>query len=239
MMDCWDVRELKTDLQVLIDLIEKYKIPCDVQTIHGLVGRFYSLNNFEYSLNDIVFNINKTIAGSQPEMEEYSVFFNSILYTIEEKATNVDCISNFLFEINIEGHVSDRYETLKSCWHLDKHIESDDGNDGVPKFTHPSYHFQFGGDFIQNCEKGDLGILANPRIPHPPMDVFLGFNFIINNFYNRKDYDFVNRILQDYDYQIIIKRAQERLWIPYFKAFDASNTHNDFTISKIFPLYIN
>jgi len=238
-MDCWNVRELKNDLQLLIDLIEKYKIPCEVKTIHDFMGKFYSVDNFEYSFNDIVFKINKTIAGSQPEMEEYYVFFNNILCTLEEKITNVDCISNFLFEINIEGHISDRHETLKSCWHLDKHIESDDGSDGVPKFTHPSYHFQFGGDFIRDCEKGDLGILANPRLPHPPMDIFLGFNFIINNFYNRKDYEFVNNILQDYDYQVIIKRAQERLWMPYFKAFDTSNTHNDFTVSKIFPLYIN
>ena len=84
-----------------------------------------------------------------------------------------------------------------------------------------------------------MGILANPRIPHPPMDIFLGFNFIINNFYNRKDYDFVENMSQDYNYQMIIKRAQDRLWQPYFKAFDSANTHNDFTINRVFPLYIS
>ena len=36
----------------------------------------------------------------------------------------------------------------------------------------------------------------------------------------------------------IIKRAQERLWSPYFKAFDSTNTHQDFTMSNLFPLYI-
>lgn len=238
-MGCWEIREFKNDLEILVGLIEKYKVPCEIKVVHDLIGKFYEINNFEYSLHNIVFKIDKKISGSQPDMEEYELFFNNIISTEIEKQNDYDCISDFLFEINIEGHISDRMNSLKSCWHLDKHIENEDGSDGVPKFTHPSYHFQFGGNFIESCEKGDLGILANPRIPHPPMDIFLGFNFIINNFYNRKDYGFVENILQNYDYQEIIKRAQERLWQPYFKAFDSTNTHNDFTINKIFPLYIS
>lgn len=238
-MECWALREFKNDLDLFVNLIDKYKVPCDIEKIHKLIGKFYEIKNFEYSLQDVIFKINKKIAGSQPDMEEFYIFFNNDISTTEDKQVNRDCISSFLFEINIEGHISNSLETLKSCWHLDKHIESEDGEDGIPKFTHPSYHFQFGGEFIEGCDKGDLGILANPRIPHPPMDIFLGFNFIINNFYNRKDYDFVENISQDYNYQMIIKRAQERLWQPYFKAFDSTNIHNDFTINRVFPLYIN
>ncbi|KFC35507.1 hypothetical protein HZQ67_04090 [Elizabethkingia anophelis] len=238
-MECWEIREFKNDLDILISLVEKYKIPCEVTKVHDLLGKFYEINNFEYSLRNITFKINKKIAGSQPDMEEYYIFFNNDISTIVEKQIDKDCISSFLFEINIEGHISTRMDTLKSCWHLDKHIESEDGNDGIPKFTHPSYHFQFGGEFIEKCDKGELGILANPRIPHPPMDIFLGFNFIINNFYNRRDYSFVEAILNNYDYQQIIKRAQDRLWHPYFKAYDSINNHNDFTINRVFPLYIN
>jgi len=238
-MECWEIRDFKNDLEKLVELIDKYKIPCEISDVHNLIGKFYELKNFDYRLFNIAFKINKKIAGSQPDMEEYEVFFNNVISTKTDKQDNFDCITEFLFEINIEGHISEKMESLKSCWHLDKHIESTNGHDGTPKFTHPSYHFQFGGEFIQSSDKGDLGILANPRIPHPPMDIFLGFNFIINNFYNRNDYDFVNKLLENYDYLYILKRAQDRLWLPYFKAFDQTNTHNDFTVNKIFPLYIN
>ncbi|MCO4303648.1 hypothetical protein NGQ54_03440 [Riemerella anatipestifer] len=236
-MMCWDIRNFNKDLQTFIELVDKYKIPCEIIGIYSLIGKLNEINNFDYKLTNIVFKIDKKISGGNPNnMEEYSIFLDNIIRTNKSKNLNNDCILEYLFEINIEGHTPEK--KLKSCWHLDKHIESKGSNDGTPKFTHPSYHFQFGGNFIENCDKGELGILSSPRIPHPPMDIFLGFNFIVNNFYSKKDYEFVNKLLEDYRYQEIIKRAQERLWIPYFKAFDSSNTHNDFKIEKIFPLYI-
>ena len=239
MMECWEIRSLKNDLEMLAFLVDKYKIPCEINEVHNLLGKFHIIDNFEYSLSNIVFKIDKKISGSQPSMEHYDIYLNNNIYTALDKKTDSDCITQYLFEINIDGHVSDKNYPLRSCWHLDKHIESSDCSDGEPKYTHPSYHFQFGGNFIENCETGEIGILANPRIPHPPMDVFLGFNFIINNFYSKKDYTFVAQIIKDNDYTEIIKRAQKRLWNPYFQAFETDCNHKDFTIKKIFPLYIS
>lgn len=240
-MEYWEVKNFKDDLQKLADLIEQYNVPCEITDIYSLIGNFYNLNHFNYQLLNIGFNINKKIAGSYPDMDEYKIFLTNTIETLEPKNVDVDCIQEYVFELNIDGNYLDEkgeIKTLRSCWHLDKHVESADGTDGIPKFTHPSYHFQFGGDYITGRDTGELGILANPRLPHPPMDIFLGFNFVINNFFNRGDYEFVNKILSDYDYHVIIKRAQERCWDSYFRGFDSSSNHKDFTMTKIFPMYI-
>mgnify|MGYP004551155797 CR=1 FL=1 len=46
-MECWEIREFKNDLEILVSLIEKYKVPCEINVIHDLIGRFYEINNFE------------------------------------------------------------------------------------------------------------------------------------------------------------------------------------------------
>ncbi|QGM81191.1 hypothetical protein [Otariodibacter oris] len=240
-MKNWEIRSFHKDLQTFAELLEQYHVPCQIDPIYTIIGTLSNphSHSIKYTLNNIPFKISKKISGSLPvDMEEYQIFFDNSISIDKSNTFNEDCISEYLFEINITGYTFEKEAPLKSCWHLDRHIESESGGDGIPRFTHPSYHFQFGGRFIDKCDTGDLGILSAPRIPHPPMDIFLGIHFIINNFYSRKDYNFVNEILENYDYQEIIKRAQERLWVPYFKAFSLANTHNDFTINKVFPLYI-
>ena len=165
------------------------------------------------------------------------IFFPFIPQTQQWHPQVSKFIENFLFELNIDAYALENGldgKPYKNCWHLDKHILST-----APKYTHPTYHFHFGGNYLNGLDTGEISIFSFPRLPHPPMDIFLGFHFIISNFYSSKEYSFVNELKGNEDYKSIIKRAQERLWKPYFKAFDLTNTHDDFTINKIFPLYLS
>ena len=56
-------------------------------------------------------------------------------------------------------------------------------------------------------------LLIAPRIPFPPMDCFLGIDFIICNFLNKKDYQ---KLQTEPPYKRVIKKSQEKLWKPYF-----------------------
>ncbi|MCF6182732.1 hypothetical protein [Lutibacter sp.] len=236
-MDSWSLKNLKDDLSKFLKLIQDYQIG-DFSTLYDFQGKIESLNSFEYCLKDIVFNLNKRISGSIPEnLNKYKITLDNTISLNENDCSINDNINKYLFELNIDGYISTNIEDgkpYKSCWHLDKHIEG-----AEPKYTHPTYHFHFGGEYLEGLDTGALSIFSSPRLPHPPMDIFLGFHFIISNFYSTKEYNFVEKLLHNYDYQQIIKRAQERLWTPYFKAFDSTNTHQDFTMNRVFPLYIN
>jgi len=148
---------------------------------------------------------------------------------------SLDPLYVYTLDLNIIGYKTPESteKSYTSSWHLDRHPHKQN-----TKFTHPLYHFQFGGKRLDLIDPNML-VLSCPRIPHPPMDVFLAIHFVISNFFNNKQFAFVNKLLADSDYQAIIKRAQERLWTPYFMAFDSGNTNTDFTIGKLFPLYLN
>ncbi len=146
-----------------------------------------------------------------------------------------DPLHKYVFDISISSFKNERAteKAYFSSWHHDRHPNTE-----RVRYTHQTYHFQFGGKKFELIDE-EMAILSCPRIPHPPMDIFLGFHFILSNYYDNRRYDFVNSLLQDEDYKRIIKRAQDRLWTPYFKAFDSTNTHQDFTFNKLFPLYLS
>ncbi|MCG8239094.1 hypothetical protein [Tenacibaculum finnmarkense] len=158
-----------------------------------------------------------------------------MLMTSDTLSVKIDPLHKYVFDISVSSFKS-KNSTDKiyySSWHHDRHMNTQN-----VRYTHPTYHFQFGGKKMELIDD-EMAVLSSPRIPHPPMDIFLGFHFILSNYYNNKKFSFVNSLLEDIVYQNIIKRAQERLWTPYFKAFDSTNTHQDFTMNKLFPLYIN
>lgn len=237
LMDNWSLKNFRSDLSKFLDLISKYSIG-DFSQLYDLLGKIDSLDTIEYELSNVAFYIDKRIAGTIPiELNKYQIFFENTLIVEKVFDPTKDFLKIYKFELNIDSYISTENgngKCYKNCWHLDKHIDSSE-----PKYTHPTYHFHFGGEYINSLNTGDISIFSNPRLPHPPMDFFLGFHFIISNFYSSKEYPFVKELKGNYDYQMIIKRAQKRLWEPYFKAFDLTNTHQDFTINKIFPLYLN
>lgn len=137
------------------------------------------------------------------------------------------------FEIQCEYlcDESDSIKFLQSSWHIDKH----DPNRKVSS-SHPLYHFEYGNSEINKSEDfnfGDFIILDTPRIMHPPLDIILGIDFVIKNFYKYQDH---HLLTENPLYKKHIKNAQTRLWRPYFISL-ASNFHDfgdKYTIDKNF-----
>jgi hypothetical protein len=235
-MDSWDLRNFRNDLSIFIDLIKTNDVTGDFSDLDALLSEIEDKQLIEYDLQNIMFYINKNTPVVQPLNLNYcTIHLNHMLMCSDSLNTELDPLHRYVFDISISAFksVSSTEKAYYSSWHHDRHLNTQN-----VRYTHPTYHFQFGGKKMELI--GDeMAVLSCPRLPHPPMDIFLGFHFIISNYYNNKKFSFVNSLLEDVVYQNIIKRAQERLWSPYFKAFDSKNTHQDFTMSNLFPLYIN
>lgn len=107
-----------------------------------------------------------------------------------------------------------------SCsWHLDRGAPTD------AVFSHPMYHMNFGGSSMvkQGNVYGKLLLLTSPRIIHPPMDIILSCDFIIRNFYTKKNHI---KITQLPAYKSLLESAKTRYWKPYTKAFSSKWNDN-------------
>lgn len=235
-MNSWDLRQFRNDLSKFIEIIHEKGVTGDFSELSNLLVSIDTKSLVEYKFENLCFYINGRIAGTIPNDLNYcQIYLDNMLMVKNDLQINVDPLYCYSMDINIEVYKS-RSSTSKShcsSWHLDRHYNTEN-----VKYTHPTYHFQFGGKKMELIDDG-MSVLSCPRIPHPPMDLFLGFHFIISNFFSKKQFTFVKELLDDYDYQEIIKRAQDRLWSPYFQAYDPAGQHNDFTRNNVFPLYIH
>lgn len=127
--------------------------------------------------------------------------------------------------INAEYETEDERKEVTCSWHLDK-----DAPTGSI-FSHPLYHMNFGGSHMikQGNVFGKLLLLAAPRIIHPPMDIILSCDFIIRNFYEKKNHQ---KITQDRAYITLLEKAKERYWEPYGRAF-TSHWHREMSIDNL------
>jgi hypothetical protein len=235
-MMSWNLRNFRNDLSVFIKLIKDNDVTGDFSDLDTLLLDIDNKQLIEYSLENIIFHIRGVIKGTVPHDLNYcQIHLNHMLMCTDTLDVVLDPIHKYVFDISISSFKNEHatQKAYYSSWHHDRHPNTT----GV-RYTHPTYHFQFGGKKFELIDE-DMSVLSCPRIPHPPMDIFLGFHFVLSNYYDNKRYSFVNSLLEDEDYKKIIKRAQERLWTPYFYAFDSNNTHQDFTINKLFPLYIS
>lgn len=237
-MDIWKNQLYIKDLEILLTLITRYEIEGNFKAINDVIETLRLKEFVDYEFTDLEFAINGSIQGTLPKEETFNyciVKFDNKVAITNPITQNIDNLHIYSLDLKIELYKSklNKKDPRFSSWHLDK-----EKNPENCKYTHPYYHLQFGGKKLENIEVG-LGILSAPRIPHPPMDIILAFHFIINNFYNNKNFGFVKNLLLDPDYVRILKNSQERIWVDYFKAYQLNNKHKDYCIEKIFPLYIN
>ena len=64
---------------------------------------------------------------------------------------------------------------------------------------------------------------------HNPLDVFLGIDFIISNFYPENEW---KKLRADQRYERLIKAAQENWWRPYYLSLADYWQHKDNKKSK-------
>ncbi len=104
----------------------------------------------------------------------------------------------------------------RSAFRFERHLCSD--GDGEPEFAHPLYHFQYGGRELtedDDFDKGQVFFPDAPRLKHPPMDLVLAVDFVLNQFYSR-DRAELGALFGDTGYKKLVEKARERFWKPYF-----------------------
>lgn len=96
------------------------------------------------------------------------------------------------------------------------------------RFSHPIYHFQFGGENLSNYGFGSnrsyygrLMFLDTPRISSAPMDLSLALHFIFTNFLPHGTY-----LLNDSPaFLKLVRDAQKNLWSPFYKSISRHWSH--------------
>jgi hypothetical protein len=247
-MDIWSNRIISRDLVNFIEVVRRHDTGYvfDVDKLSGLAESMEQQAYWKLDDIEIEFRLFKPIAKTSPKVDfikinlQHSISINPDIDIAEQ-----DPINKYKFDLMITGFSEG--QNFVNCWHLDCDRFYDvngklEEMKGVQKFTHPLYHFQFGGDKMGIHNSGEILLLAAPRIPHPPMDIFLSIHFILKNFYSAKEteYSFIQDLYNDDDYKIIIDRAKQRMWDPYFKGLSSNNNdHQDYNISKLFPLAVH
>ncbi len=137
-------------------------------------------------------------------------------------------IAELAFDLSVNGE-NENEQKLIAAWHLDCHIINE--GDGDPEHCHPLYHFQYGGDAILGVYESDeysFGsslFLESPRLAYPPMDIILGINFVLSQFYG----DYWREVTKNSKYNSLVRESQQRLWKPYYSKiaeyFEASHLH--------------
>lgn len=240
-MSAWCNQTYCADLGKLATLIAKYD---NEQIIKNVGGELHKAQSQAFSgldqpieVDSIEVILKKKMSGTIPcDIDTVTIMFEMKCEFDMSLDINVNdrIKQGYQFQIEVQGVNSEG--THYNAWHLDKDLCR--RGDNTAKVSHPSYHFQAGGDKLESRQISSAVFLGAPRIPHPPMDVILGIHFILSNYCSRKDYPFLNNLFKNYDYEEIIERARERMFVPYFQAFKDGNLHEDFTLGKVFPLAV-
>lgn len=236
----WDKKQYCQDLVKFAEVVNHYDsmecISTGLGILHTIAYQFEHSGSTQLEIKDVVLTMRKKISGTTPSDVQFLNIYIDCLCDVDLSlnANEYDIIKEYSLQLVIVGY-ADKEEYL-NCWHLDKDIPPNEGD--IHNHTHPSYHFQAGGHRVEGMNTGKLLLLDPPRLPHPPMDIFLAIHFVISNFFGKRDFPFVENLFEDSDYQDILVRAKKRMFVPYFQAFNTGCTHRDFNVKKIFPLAV-
>jgi hypothetical protein len=143
----------------------------------------------------------------------------------------IDPLTSLGVGIKIKGDylMDDSMKNAICSWHLDRDAPAGS------VYCHPLYHLNFGGDNMTSfaiADKnyfGNLLLLPNPRVIHPPMDMVLSCDFIIRNFYKKSTH---KKITDLPAYKTLFNRAAKRYWASYAFAF-ASKWNNTLSVTNL------
>ena len=164
--------------------------------------------------------------------KDFEVHLNMVLSEIsDEDDFSVDPLTKLGVSIKIKGdYIKDNELKNAICsWHLDRDAPVSSS------YCHPLYHLNFGGDQMTSHALndpnyfGNLLLLPNPRIIHPPMDLILSCDFIIKNFYKISTHKSITDLPE---YKSILNRSTKRYWSSYAFAF-ASKWNQDLNVSNL------
>lgn len=213
-------RTMSSHIREIIDLLYGVNIAVDVSGLNKAMSLLNDELNIPsskdfpptedawgYNCSDIKFTLTKVPDGIYPKISSMEVFLEVNLI-----ADYIDCgvySDPFkLLECNIivKGYKGDNEYVM--TYHLDKHL--DIGN--APEYPHPCYHFHFGGKNmgIDKRNFGDLLLFDSPRIAYMPMEIFLGIDFILSNYFPEQ----WSQLRQNGRYTNIYRHYQNLFWRP-------------------------
>lgn len=244
----WGLDNFLTDLKMLNRKIKFYEIPVQAKELIELESELECRNSDDIShvLKEIEFTLDECVSGTVPTEIKYFTFFLSLNFILnydldfnnddpfynDKINYQNDDIDSYTFQLEIVA--MSQSKDFYNCWHLDRHITGGDES----KVIHPFYHFQNGGNRMEQYNNHiEVAVFTSaPRLPHPPMDLFLAFHFVLTSFYNKNSFENISNLLNDDEYIEIIENAQKRMWKPYYAAFNGG-MHNHYSVPNITPLY--
>ena len=207
------VLDMSSDLIQLSEILNRKNNVCiSTGGINRLASQLRSKNNFEYKLKPMEFNfIDYPKNLPHKNINNLRLFFDINLSGEYKKIPEYkDPLRSLEFNVSILGNIDS--QKLFYSLHLDRHIH--DGKSPSNEI-HPIYHFQFGGKKIddEEIDRGGALFMDVPRIMHHPMDIFLGIDFILSNFFPK----IWKKFKQDGTYNNIMRKYQSYFVYPYFK----------------------
>lgn len=226
--------ELLEDIQKMATTLEAFSI--NTSSIYGVIANIKnSSSEIEYSLKPMTFNFEENLkypkVKSHKNIENLELYFDMKIHMdFNSFQQYKDPFSAFCFNIKIFGNTIENPETrLVYTLHFDKH----DGT--TSPMPHPSYHFQLGGRELKDniTEYGQALFLDSPRIMHHPMDLILGIDFILSNFFPLI-WQEIRKIPNYFD---VLRKYQEQFIKPYYKSIlnHFEDISNVWTSEEIYP----
>lgn len=214
-------QELASDLLKLSSLLEKFYL--NTGEIRKAASQLKSESVFKikpsddvdytmigYNISEIEIIFSELPNHTHPEnIEDLTLKFDiKLLSNFEKEYSHKDPLKHLEFNIVITGYVGDKEHIIS--YHLDRHPESENETEEA----HPKYHFQFGGRKLDktNKEFGQSIILDSPRIMHYPMDLVLGIDFIVSNFFPETWI----QLKKENDYVSLVRDYKDKFLKPFF-----------------------
>lgn len=249
-MDKAYILDMASDLENLAELLNSEGI--NTSKLYIVSGQLRQNHTFKYNIDPFKIEINNNEKfpkklSHQKSATDLELYFDmKIDCDCGGFVTNKDPFREFSFNIIVKGkNKHNSSSKLLYAIHLDRHNLEEEKEGNTPHQAHPVYHFQFGGNRLNedehamptNLDHGQALFLDAPRIMHHPMELILGIDFILSNFFPA----IWNKIKNITTYRKILKKYQKDFILPYFKSvvehFEGSS--NPWASKDIYPQLIS
>lgn len=210
--------ELLSNITSLIRLIENcgYEIVESTGPLHALYSTLFRSDfpqGLEYVLEDLKFKdvSNKQFISGNWASDSLNVQLHLNIKMQPNTEFKYSNVAEAVVEITYDAITEDMEDFAYGAWHLDYHHYKG----GTTDFIHPNFHMHHGGKKVKDevANYGEVVLLDTPRLLHPPLDLFLAFDMVLTNFYERRVWA---NFRANTSYQQIIKTSQEKWWKDYY-----------------------
>lgn len=243
------ILDMASDLEDLAELLNSEGInPSKLYIVSGNLKQTktlqYDIDPFKIEIsNDNKFPKRMSHPKSATDLELY--FDMKINSNCESFEAYKDPFDELTFNIIVKGkNKNNASSKLLYAIHFDRHNTKEEKEGKKPNQAHPVYHFQFGGNRLKEDENqqstsldfGQALFLDAPRIMHHPMELILGIDFILSNFFP----SIWNNIKNISTYKKIVKKYQKDFILPYFKSVvnHFEDSSNPWSSTEIYPQLI-